>query len=122
MMPFEPNTCTAKRVGLPAMPLRLAKNPVLVFDFGEISENSVAFSPETLHVAASGADTTFTGRKVQGWDVLDTERDDLPEGTALRADAVTGYRAFGRSVVIASRTTAATSSGVPARPRAFRWP
>jgi cell surface protein SprA len=52
-------------------------NPVLVLDFGDVSENSVAFAPETLSVAASatGIDSTYGGRQLQGFDVLDTERD-----------------------------------------------
>ncbi|AHG91698.1 Cell surface SprA [Gemmatirosa kalamazoonensis] len=51
------------------------RNPTLVFDFGEISENSVAFQPETLFVA--GRDSTYRGRRLAGFDTLDTERDSL---------------------------------------------
>ncbi|MDQ6827934.1 MAG: cell surface protein SprA [Gemmatimonadota bacterium] len=64
-----------------------AKNPALVFDFGDISENSVSFAPETLSVkqraspdaSRSGAtlDSTFTGRHWWGRDRLDTERDPI---------------------------------------------
>jgi hypothetical protein len=53
--------------------LNRAKNPTLVFDFGDISENSVAFAPTTLTV--DGADSTYTGRTLQGYDVLNSERD-----------------------------------------------
>ncbi|HJU89893.1 MAG TPA: cell surface protein SprA [Gemmatimonadaceae bacterium] len=58
------------------------KNPTLVFDFGDISENTVAFVPETLSVRARpGApgliDSTFTGRRLEGFDRLDTERDSI---------------------------------------------
>ncbi len=58
------------------------KNPTLVFDFGDISENSVAFVPETLTVAprpgVPGAfDSTFTGRRLEGFDRMDSERDSL---------------------------------------------
>jgi hypothetical protein len=58
------------------------KNPTLVFDFGDISENTVAFVPETLSVrarpGAPGAiDSTFTGRRLEGFDRLDTERDSI---------------------------------------------
>ncbi|MDQ6870530.1 MAG: cell surface protein SprA [Gemmatimonadota bacterium] len=56
-----------------------AKSPTIVFDFGEISENSVAFGPDTMFVRAGvtpGArDTTYHGKKIQGLDVLDSERD-----------------------------------------------
>ncbi|HVX40029.1 MAG TPA: cell surface protein SprA, partial [Gemmatimonadaceae bacterium] len=54
------------------------KNPTLVFDFGDISENSLTFAPETLtivHNANGTVDSLFTGRRVQGFDSLDTERD-----------------------------------------------
>src|SRR6202171_5612189 len=55
------------------------KNPTLVFDVGEISENSVAFGPDTMFVRAGATpgsrDTTYRGRKIQGLDVLKSERD-----------------------------------------------
>ncbi len=56
-----------------------AENPTLVFDFGDISENSISFGPDTL-VIRSGAiagvlDTTYRGKKIQGLDQLDSERD-----------------------------------------------
>ncbi|HEU4719822.1 MAG TPA: cell surface protein SprA [Gemmatimonadaceae bacterium] len=58
---------------------RRSQNPTLVFDVGEISENTVAFAPETLTVVrgAAGADSVFGGKKLQGLDRLDTERDPL---------------------------------------------
>ncbi|MFN2397597.1 MAG: cell surface protein SprA [Gemmatimonadaceae bacterium] len=57
-------------------------NPTFVLDFGDVSENSVAFVPETLTVTAFGGsgtrlDSTFTGRKLSGFDTLDTERDPI---------------------------------------------
>ncbi len=54
------------------------KNPTLVFDFGEISENSVDFAPDTLFIrrnSAGGIDSIFTGKKLVGYDTLNTERD-----------------------------------------------
>jgi cell surface protein SprA len=55
------------------------KNPTLIFDFGDISENSVTFGPDTLFVTAGSTpgsrDTTYRGKKVQGLDRLDSERD-----------------------------------------------
>ena len=65
---------------------RRATNPTLVFDLGEISENSVAFAPETLTVVRNGAviDSLFGGKKLQGFDRLDTERD--PLSRAFNAD------------------------------------
>jgi cell surface protein SprA len=55
-------------------------NPTLVLDFGEISENSVAFAPETLTVAAPARpglkpDTTYQGKRLAGYNRFDSERD-----------------------------------------------
>ncbi len=59
---------------------RTQKNPTLIFDFGELSENAVAFAPETLTVAPSaraGAapDSTYRGKRLVGFDRYDSERD-----------------------------------------------
>lgn len=61
---------------------KLKRNPTLVLDFGEISENSVTFAPETLTVRTAGesgvvADTLFSGKRLVGFDRLDSERDSL---------------------------------------------
>ncbi len=57
---------------------RRTANPTLVFDFGEISENRVAYAPETLYVRPGARpDSLFRGRKLQGLDSLDTERDPI---------------------------------------------
>ncbi|MGH7663351.1 MAG: cell surface protein SprA [Gemmatimonadaceae bacterium] len=50
-------------------------NPVLVLDFGKVSENSLVFAPETLYVSTPPTDSLFRGRQVQGFDSLNTERD-----------------------------------------------
>ncbi|MEP6491471.1 MAG: cell surface protein SprA [bacterium] len=63
------------------------KNATLVFDFGDISENSLSFAPETLTIVRNGsgkADSTFTGKTLQGFDRLDSERD--PFSHAFNAD------------------------------------
>lgn len=62
--------------------VRRARNPLLVFDFGDVSENTVALAPDTLVV--NGADSTFRGRQVEGFDRLDSERD--PFSRAFNAD------------------------------------
>jgi hypothetical protein len=62
---------------------RRGRNPVLVFDFGDVSENTVAFAPETLRV--TGTDSLYAGRRMQGFDVLNSERD--PFSRAFSADA-----------------------------------
>src|SRR5437868_6096599 len=55
------------------------KNPTVVFDFGDISENSVTFGPDTLIIRRGTVpgtlDTTYHGKKIQGLDRLDSERD-----------------------------------------------
>ncbi|MFL5555484.1 MAG: cell surface protein SprA [Gemmatimonadaceae bacterium] len=56
-----------------------SKNPTLVFDFGDVSENSISFGPDTLIVrpgtVPGSRDTTYHGKKIQGLDRLDSERD-----------------------------------------------
>jgi len=54
-----------------------ARNPTLVLDFGDVSENSVALAPTRLVVSRNGAvtDTLYTGRTVVGLDSLHSERD-----------------------------------------------
>ena len=38
-----------------------------------MSENSVAFAPESLRIVEG--DSVYSGKKLQGWNRLDTERD-----------------------------------------------
>jgi hypothetical protein len=55
-----------------------ASNPTLVFDIGEISENSVALQPDTIRIQSVNRilrDTIMTGRRLSGFDRLDSERD-----------------------------------------------
>jgi hypothetical protein len=62
-------------------------NPTLVFDFGDVSENSLVFAPETLtvvHKTDGTVDSVFAGKKAQHFDSLDTERD--PFSHAFNAD------------------------------------
>lgn len=61
-------------------PSKVQRNPALVFDFGEISENSLVFAPETLTVRPPlreglPPDTTYSGKRLVGYDRLDSERD-----------------------------------------------
>jgi hypothetical protein len=61
-------------------PAKRSRNPVLMFDFGDVSENTVAFAPDTVSLrltggTAAGRDTTYTGKRLQGFDRLDSERD-----------------------------------------------
>lgn len=101
-----------------------SRNPTLVFDVGDISENSVAFSPDTIAIgtptgaptdAPTGAptntklarDTLMSGKKLSGYDRLDSERDpfsrtfnanandtglpgDVAENVVLRTDTIPG--------------------------------
>jgi len=56
---------------------RRRRNPTLVLDFGDVSENAVGLSPTRLVVSRNGAavDSAFTGRAVVGLDSLHSERD-----------------------------------------------
>lgn len=61
---------------------KVRRNPTLIFDFGDISENSVAFAPETLTVNAPvrpglPVDSTYRGKRFVGYNRLDSERDPL---------------------------------------------
>lgn len=65
---------------IPVSAARRARNPSLIFDFGDVSENSVTFGPDSALVRrapgeTSARDTTFSGKKLQGFDRLDSERD-----------------------------------------------
>jgi hypothetical protein len=55
------------------VPARRGRNPVFVLDFGDVSENSVALVPDSLVVR--GADSLFLGRRLEGFNRLDSERD-----------------------------------------------
>ena len=62
-----------------------AANPTLVFDFGQISENSLVQAPDTAYITPvanpapgqSREDSLFRGQHLVGWDTLNTERDQL---------------------------------------------
>ncbi len=61
-------------------PAKRTRNPILMLDFGDISENTVAFAPDTARIiesarTVSGKDTLYSGRSLQGFDRLDSERD-----------------------------------------------
>ena len=65
---------------IPVSAARRSRNPTLVMDFGEVSENSVNFAPDTLLVRlvsgnAAARDTAYAGKKLEGFDRLDSERD-----------------------------------------------
>ncbi len=61
-----------------------AENAYLVFDFGTVFEDAVAFAPQSFR--ASGADTTFSGFRFVGADRLDTEKDSLTNVFNARLD------------------------------------
>lgn len=65
---------------IPVTAARRQRNPILVLDFGDVSENSVTFSPDTVRVRRqpgepAARDTTYGGKQLQGFDRLDSERD-----------------------------------------------
>jgi hypothetical protein len=95
--------------------VRRTANPTLVLDFGEVSENSVVFAPDTMAVRAP-SDTTFTGKKTQGFDTPRSERDafsrafnadvndiGLPGDVVDRLTQVNGTASTLRNVPICSR-------------------
>ena len=64
------------------------QNAALVFDFGDISENSVAIVPESLFVQTvldtartgevrSRTDSTYFGRRIERFGIMDSERDPI---------------------------------------------
>ncbi len=68
---------------------KVRRNPTLVLDFGDISENSVTFAPETLTVkspprAGLPVDSTYRGKRLVGYDRFDSERD--PFSRAFNAE------------------------------------
>ncbi|MEO5590419.1 MAG: cell surface protein SprA, partial [Gemmatimonadaceae bacterium] len=65
---------------IPVAAGRRNRNPVLVMDFGEVSENTVSIAPDTVRIRRGSADSpatdsTYGGRRVEGLDRLDSERD-----------------------------------------------
>ena len=72
-------------------PVGRRSNPALVFDFGDVSENSLAFAPARLCIGcaeavASGVDSLYTGKQVAGLDTMDTERNPLSRGFDVSTD------------------------------------
>ncbi|MGI8618941.1 MAG: cell surface protein SprA, partial [Gemmatimonadaceae bacterium] len=67
-----------------------ARNPLLVFDFGDVSENTLVFSPDTLRLGQgpAGADSAYSGRVVRGLDRLDSERDPFSRAFNVTRDDV----------------------------------
>ncbi|HVZ50022.1 MAG TPA: cell surface protein SprA [Gemmatimonadaceae bacterium] len=53
---------------------RRRRNPTIVVDLGDVSENTVAVVPTQLTVG-QGGDSTWTGRAIVGRDTLQSERD-----------------------------------------------
>lgn len=107
-------------------PGREARNPSLVFDFGEISENSVAYAPDTMiirrnPITPERVDTLYRGRRLGGYDRLDTERDAfsrafnaITDDTGLpesRADTIVVIDSTAANVVAVIRTNVALCNG-----------
>ncbi|MCA0377106.1 MAG: cell surface protein SprA [Gemmatimonadetes bacterium] len=94
-----------------ADPAKVRTNPTLVFDFGDIGENSVSFAPETLTVnaplrAGFPTDTTYRGKRLVGYDRFDSERDRISRAfNAVENDrGIAGDRAD--TIVVVDRTGA----------------
>jgi cell surface protein SprA len=96
---------------------KLARNPTLVLDFGEVSENSVTFAPETLTINAPArpglkADSTYRGKRLVGFDRLDSERDPFSRAfnAAENDRGLSGHKAD--TLVVVDRTGAAPTTTV----------
>jgi hypothetical protein len=105
-------------------------NPALMFDFGDISENSIAFVPETLLVrnvtdtafAPDGTitglrdrvDSTWFGKRLEGFGRMDTERDPLTKSFdfSLNDIGIPGDRADSLVVIDGATNTAITQHDV----------
>ena len=93
---------------------KLRRNPTLVFDFGEISENSVTFAPETLTVRAPPrvglpSDSTYRGKRLVGYDRFDSERDPFSRAfNALENDKGIGGD-VADTIVVDDRTRSPTA-------------
>lgn len=99
---------------------KLRRNPTLVYDFGDVSENSVTFAPETLTVTATsgaGPDSTYRGKRLVGLDRLDTERDVLTRGFNATKNDIGLAGDVADTLVVVDRTGASpvttTQFGVP---------
>lgn len=89
---------------------KVRNNPTLVFDFGDISENSVTFAPETLTVNAplSGGtrpDTTYRGKRLVGYDRLDSERDSFSRAFNAEVNDIGLAGDLADTIVVVDRTT-----------------
>lgn len=90
-----------------------ARNPLLVFDFGDVSENTLVFSPDTLRLASgSAADSSYSGRSMRGFDRLDSERDPFSRAFNVTSDdtGLPGDRVERLTVVREGRTDIAVSA------------
>ena len=84
-------------------------NPSLVFDFGDVSENSLAFSPTRLCLGCATPtgvvlDSLYTGKQAAGLDTMNTERNALSRGFDVSNDDV------GLPGDVAPRLTVASSA------------
>jgi hypothetical protein len=94
-----------------------AANPTLVLDLGRTSENSLAFAPQTLTIRPrtdGGVDSVYSGKRVQGLDRLDGERDPFSQrfNVATNDRGLPGDRIDQLSVVDASGTRTATDVAI----------
>ncbi len=96
-------------------------NPTVIIDLGDISENSLAFSPDSVLVqGVTGTFAGFTGKRIQGLDTLHTERDRF----SRTFDATVNDRGLpgdvaDRLVVVDATTLARLSDSVNVRTCSF---
>ncbi|MEO5580839.1 MAG: cell surface protein SprA, partial [Gemmatimonadaceae bacterium] len=94
---------------IPVTAARRSRNPVLILDFGDVSENTVAFAPDTLRVSRSDAtsasrDSVFSGKSLQGIDRLDSERDPFSRAFNVGVDDKGIAGDIAGSIVVVSDT------------------
>jgi cell surface protein SprA len=95
--------------------IKRRKNPTVILDFGDISENRVAFTPETLTVNAPARaglkpDTTYGGKRLAGYDRLDSERDKFSRTFNAVDNDVGIAGSVADSIIVVDHTT---GSGAP---------
>lgn len=103
-------------------PGKEARNPSLIFDFGEVSENSVAYVPDTMIIRRSTTspariDTLYLGKRLVGYDRLNSERDSFSRAFNAVTDDIGLPESRADSIVVIDSTratvTAVISTDVP---------
>ncbi|MEX1186531.1 MAG: cell surface protein SprA [Gemmatimonadaceae bacterium] len=95
-----------------------ARNPLLVFDFGDVSENTLVFAPDTLRIVGGPtavSDSVYSGRAIRGLDRMDSERDQFSRAFNVTTDDIglPGDRAERLTLIAGAAGGAETLHGHP---------